>query len=997
MNRILFLFIIFVFICSSYTLFSNGQSETQIQEARQLYDEKKYDDALEILGQIVARNDNQFEAAIDLATRINNIKNDFNNNYQALITSLKEGQVDLALQIIERINTRFPYLSEKQISIISEANNKIEAVAMLNRFNEIMDQGLEFLKSFEFYKALDKYYSGFSLGKSAADPIDLFRSDFYALEIGNIQSANISQFFNIIDNNINQFQKQGKIAETKSKEFLAALNEPQAENYNDFIDDLLGEFQKSLAIGEEISTAADNLKLQAESLRETLNNPESLSYLKYCYYLSQGRENIREKEGIVESIKAYIDGLALDLIKSISKKSTDALQTAIKSFGSANEDQSQILFNNAASLNRVLLPLSYYYDTHLFLERADDIELYAKWELSNEYLFYMDAQEALQLSLSYLDLLSSKTTDSQNQADLANPSVKVLESIYNNASNFDSRYRQMATFWNDYIQKRKEYNEIYFDDDQASALVKILTKAIQDSYDQYLAAMDAIYRQQKNRLPNVLEFLETGSPHPQFGVVYYTDQGLSSLEDIESNLDYILKQINYFNSTWDKTPELKEQASIVQLLKKLNSLEQLVMALYKEIQEPIKSAEDKIRTAQKHKNLGIRKYNSASTAYGRLDYLVAKEELQIAADEFYESLKFQEDPEVRDFSESRVLALGKRIKELENQRVIIQARQFVRQGKELYGRGFFNDALDLLYKARALLQETQTQEDPEITTWINIVEKALSIDKDRSIAETNPLYKVMSQLFNLAKSDYNTGILLYNNNDKEAAMMKFENATEKLLTLQQEFPYNEDAGVLQLYILQKTNPPEFNSHVQEAKNEGQEAIKTSSDVEPGPTKKKEAYNKLKTLEALLVSDKDITAMILELEYQLGIKQRPLSAFARNESNRLVNQAKTIIDSRDTFQFPAAKTLLSQALSLNPNNDAAVNLLNAMLFTEGVQPDVLASTDRRMIEEAEQAYINGDKLRSQELCLELWSKAKLRGDQTLINLVEKLEAEGYTIR
>jgi hypothetical protein len=134
--------------------------------------------------------------------------------------------------------------------------------------------------------------------------------------------------------------------------------------------------------------------------------------------------------------------------------------------------------------------------------------------------------------------------------------------------------------------------------------------------------------------------------------------------------------------------------------------------------------------------------------------------------------------------------------------------------------------------------------------------------------------------------------------------------------------------VLDLRILRLTDEKAFPAQLQRQIGEYTRGLRL------GAVDRKEAYLGLKNIQEFLPNDKKLAATVEELEYDLGVKPRPLPQEKIRESTRLTAQATANYrkDVPETFQ-PSLR-LLALALSANPNNEEARRLRTAILIRSG---------------------------------------------------------------
>ena len=167
-------------------------------------------------------------------------------------------------------------------------------------------------------------------------------------------------------------------------------------------------------------------------------------------------------------------------------------------------------------------------------------------------------------------------------------------------------------------------------------------------------------------------------------------------------------------------------------------------------------AEELLTQAEIYKTQGYKKLDEARVRLRQKRFPEARDRLQEARESFRLSLSFNEDPELRSFSDREILALSEEIIRLQTALVIETVRKNLNRARNLYVREQFGDAESLLINSQNMWRTVNTDDNEEVQYWLNLVQTALSIRSGRLIAETDPLYNEMTQVINLARNDYLT-------------------------------------------------------------------------------------------------------------------------------------------------------------------------------------------------------------------------------------------------
>jgi tetratricopeptide (TPR) repeat protein len=241
----------------------------------------------------------------------------------------------------------------------------------------------------------------------------------------------------------------------------------------------------------------------------------------------------------------------------------------------------------------------------------------------------------------------------------------------------------------------------------------------------------------------------------------------------------------------------------------------------------------------------------------------------------------------------------------------------------------------------------------------------------------------MFQYLNRATEDFERGSRLLAVGDTAEANVAFDNAEQNLLLVQQFFPFNKDARVLTIKIAQQRDPQGFVELFRKDFIDARDKIATSP---------QEAYVELKDLEALEPRYPGLQAAIEEAEYATGIKVRPPDPAKIARADELYQRALQIVNNNIRTEFPVALAFLDEALSLNPNSQAAIRLKDTVAISMGgTTTTVLSSADQQRYAEAVAEFTAGNYLRAQIIVDILLENPDNRNNTRLLELKERIQS------
>jgi CRISPR/Cas system CSM-associated protein Csm2 small subunit len=301
----------------------------------------------------------------------------------------------------------------------------------------------------------------------------------------------------------------------------------------------------------------------------------------------------------------------------------------------------------------------------------------------------------------------------------------------------------------------------------------------------------------------------------------------------------------------------------------------------------------------------------------------------------------------------------------------------------LYQQESYQQAYDLLTEARDLWQQTNVQPNPEIERLLRFVNAALNLENTRTLAETEPLYPVLSSYLNLARRDYNEAQEAVQGSGEAPAQQLLARAEENVDNVTAMRPYNWEARILKLRILRLRDSENFDE-VFERRFE--EAVERKDD-DP-----QEALTAFETLAAINPDYPGLQNQIVELEIELGIRPDPVTQAQIAESNRLLTQARQIAAGAGEAQRQAAMSILEEAVTLNPENRDAQILLDRLRIQSGGQATVaLSSAEEQQLRRAETLFIQDNAAQAYAIVQQLLRDEDNQRYPPLLDLEERIAA------
>jgi hypothetical protein len=333
-------------------------------------------------------------------------------------------------------------------------------------------------------------------------------------------------------------------------------------------------------------------------------------------------------------------------------------------------------------------------------------------------------------------------------------------------------------------------------------------------------------------------------------------------------------------------------------------------------------------------------YYEAAAAVTGEDFELAREQLELSSAQYLASLDLQEsEPRRREWNE-RLFTLRTEIARLEAEAVIREVRRLLNTARDTYFSGDFPDAESVLVEAQERWGRINTDDNPEVVYWLNLVRGAMSLRGGRTIPVTAPLYPQMSQLLSDANRNYNEGVRLITGNQREDGLLKFVQARAITQEIRLVFPVNQEAGILELRMDQVTDPVAFNESFARRFEDAVTGARAGS---------RQSYADLQNLAEINPAYRGMQAALAQAEIDVGLRLPRADTQVATQAQALALAAQQRFVARNPAQYPAILEDLNRALRLNPNNTLAAQVRDRVMVEMGTGMLVVSSV------ETEQGY------------------------------------------
>ncbi len=990
-------------------LYGGGASEKEnrLQRAEELIEERRYNEAMTLLSEVMKQEPEKFDRAEALMEEVRSAREEYNQTYERLISILNIGPEEeldeqQAYAIIQRLEELDADPNEASVEAFAQARRSIIFTVNDQEFNRIMREANARLAEGAWSDAVDLYLSGFSLHR------DLFQEVGYG-ELQNQQIENLKESIREAAKRFKEFQPQ---LEQQTDAALEAVENAEAPLEDERMQEVLEGYRELLGLWDEVATTAGEL----EALRLDLLGGEDndIPYLSTLRILSRGRNRSEEANGIAGAIERAVDEeygrlrTALrDSYRNFFTVGREEYYTG--DFEAANSDLTLAIDHAAAmaEVNRI-------WSNHL--ERSAALDIPAKTGLSQRELrssvrYVRTVQNAAEEYLQ-LPAIAQSTRQAEEQAEQAEEAPTLREAREVLQQN-QQRVTELQSQANEFVSTLKSRAE----DTAAEA-----GESDESGEGEALQVMNRLQEELRSRMEELrsaeAEFVrriaELGYQPPREGLSRAEenlDTARSYVEGVEEQITEESEPVSvrYPRRSADLVEEsrtlLQEAANGAEsVLEELSGQEEYLAtrqpvqearrageALLERIGELRGRAQDIAARAQelnRQADLAVEegnlRFQEAQAQLERGNFERARDKLEQASDAFSQSLNYREDEEVRTRIDEDLPELAETILDQQNQAIVREVRGLISRGRELFFQENFIEAEKVLQRAQSRWLQTHPEDDPEINIWLERVQRALETTSGVRIATTDPLYPDMMQVLNLARKDYREGAKLYEEGQEEEAMQRFREAEKKIEYVKEPFPNNKEAGVLYLRILEYTSPQDFSTIFNSRFTAAREKIETVPE---------EAYRELQVLKEIKPDYPGMDEAIREAEIATGIRQPPPDPEKLARARELYQQAQEIVEEDVRARFPVALTYLNEALKLNPDFEDAIVLKDRVQAGQGGQVRVvLDSVDQQKLRRAEELFIESRYYEASAIVNQLYQDPENRKNPKLIELRRRIESK-----
>ncbi|MBT3275602.1 MAG: hypothetical protein HN368_20775 [Spirochaetales bacterium] len=410
------------------------------------------------------------------------------------------------------------------------------------------------------------------------------------------------------------------------------------------------------------------------------------------------------------------------------------------------------------------------------------------------------------------------------------------------------------------------------------------------------------------------------------------------------------------------------------------SLQRDISDLLIEANGYITLAENEIRLAKDFRDKAFEFIADAEELITAEEFDAATTVLNASSSAMIESISHQVDDSFAAEITFRVGELGDEIVRLIEAAVIRDVSSLTTSAISSHQRQEYESAEADLLQAQAKWGTIRSEPDEVIEYWLGLVQTALSVTTGKFIPETDSTYQEMRQTLNYALANFQEAETALDAGNEIDALKLLDDVEKKLSLVLQQYPFNEEAKILNLKISKVEDPERYNEELRNLITGAQAAITDSATAADG-------YKDLQIVKELDPNYPGLEQLIYTAEVKLGMIQPPKTVQTENRSIALYNDALQIYESGDKKRFKEAIAIIDEALAIDTLNASYRELRTSLLIevTAVISLNLSSAQDTQSFLKAVDLFSGGKFTSAFRIITTLWRNEENRNYKPLVDL------------
>ncbi|MDA3811444.1 MAG: hypothetical protein PF518_14090 [Spirochaetaceae bacterium] len=985
---------------------TNKEIRDKMTQAQAFFDDRDLDNAIRVLAEIVDGNPERLDQAVNLMSKITEIKNLWNDKYDQLIDALYVDEDPAkALTLIEEMESLDS--NPNKFSRAAIRNGRISAELVVNklRLREIMAEAKIQLDQKKYSGALTLYNTGFELGRQTFQESTL---------VSDIDRNAVFRNIEDIQNSAAKYLVDGLTLLNQVNNVISKISTTSPENLNSDLNNLINLFNQFSSIRGTFLAKSRVIDEKMDLITARDKNAPERFFLDFSRLLIHGQNTVDYFEGIISTTDIFWEDQFLALAKAMDQKMKDSYNSTISEYNLGNFDNSLVFKEN--TLKYAVYSISIYelLENRIFLNKNFSLDDYSSDLVQKYYGKLVDARILARVSDSYSKMIGLR----KGFADYDLSGAQSIEELYALRTGIVADLPiidQEETLWDtiggsinwleNYNAKPEISENVYnlvrsdltkLKNEMRAINLAILIRLTDQEYARITNSLNGYqlaYNENKTIIDGIIDSEVAAYTGDDQLKSTFPDIALPNLVTLLENLSLLTEDTNEIIDTFENSGiEIAQGSIIEEFLNKTKAVLPRIDILSNRTEELEILARDNIFKADGLENQGSKMIDNvraivSNNLAGREDYDRARENLKDANNAFFMSFSFKENLDLRKRVDDNLAGLQQLLLDGENRLVVVDVRNFINQGKNAYLNRQYGQSRVFLERAQNRWLTTNTEDHPEILYWQALVDLALQFDRGRTISKTEPLYDEMTQFLNLAYSNYSKGVNLISRGDRTAGLEALDGALNTLENVTIYMPKNESAALLRLKIAQLIDPEQFRESFSIRIDDAWQKLQSNNKGTQG-----EGYLELIDLSKIDAKYPGLQNKISIAEYDiLETRKRPPNPKDLADSATLYGRALAIVEGNIRSQFEIAGTYLNQAIALNPNNIQAISLKDKIeIDTGGTGTIVLPPALEKKFKEAQELFELESWLSAYQIILELKKDSRSADYPQLLKLEERVK-------
>jgi hypothetical protein len=336
----LYFFTCFWLLSALVPVFAGGSRDPDLSRADSLIDNKKYEDAIQILVDYTRRHPDRFDNAQKRFSRIASIRDEFNRTADRMIWVLlndpdnSEEIYDLTQKLLTLEDETSPILA----NFVTRTHEIARFNVLRNRLRGILERGRDALDRGEAGEAL-VIYSG---------AIDFMREDFYSAGYGErIESASLRETERV-NSVVANFQTGSAGLQTIAAEMVRAINSGSLTGTGEILNRLNPAMDRFIALNQELVSSVNNIDLILDELRADDPDMGDRNHLSFISLAINGRSGEAIQEGMLGALDMYWNNSISPVLDAISQNTDRINTTGLASFSAGDYSNAAVTLGRTA-------------------------------------------------------------------------------------------------------------------------------------------------------------------------------------------------------------------------------------------------------------------------------------------------------------------------------------------------------------------------------------------------------------------------------------------------------------------------------------------------------------------------------------------------------------------------------------------------------------------------------------------------------------------------